>query len=186
MNDRVQPPHPPLGDGTITLRVAHEGDLAALDAGGRDPETQRWLNVPVPATKETARAALELFRTSWERAPYEGLAFVIADAVTNEFLGAITLFLSPRQPIGEVGYGVAASSRGRGIATRAVELVSRWAFDELGVVRMELRAHPENLPSQRVAEKAGFTREGVERGARELRGERHDVVCYSLLPGELG
>ncbi len=47
------------------------------------------------------------------------------------------------------------------------------AFDELGIARIELRAHPENVPSQRVAERVGFVREGVERASRAwASGER--------------
>jgi RimJ/RimL family protein N-acetyltransferase len=57
---------------------------------------------------------------------------------------------------GELGYWVAADARGRGVATRAVELLSRWARDELGLTRLEIRAHRDNVGSRRVAEKAGY------------------------------
>jgi RimJ/RimL family protein N-acetyltransferase len=71
------------------------------------------------------------------------------------------------------------------VATRALRLVSVWALDELGLQRISLLAEPENVPSQRVAEKAGFRREGVLRSFRELKGARRDYVMYSLLPGDL-
>ena len=69
-----------------------------------------------------------------------------------------------------------------GIAVRALRLACRFAFDQLGAQRIELRTHPDNAASIRVAEKAGFTREGIERSSREIRGQRHDSVCFSLLP----
>ncbi len=181
MLDRVAPPDPPLRDGDIVLRPAKEADFRAIAEEGADPELQRWLNIPVPYTEEAARAYLEYARRTWDRAPNDGLAFTIADADTDEYLGGIILFLA-RHDVGEVGYSVKSAARGRGVATRAVDLVAGWAFDELGIRRMELRTHLENHASQRVAEKAGFVREGVERSSRILRGERYDVYCFSRLP----
>ena len=87
----------------------------------------------------------------------------------------------------EVGYWVAAEARGRGLCPRAVSLVSRWLIMEHGVERVQLRADEENVPSRRVAEKAGFTQEGVLRSSRYNRrlGRRVDFVMYSLLRDEL-
>jgi len=72
-----------------------------------------------------------------------------------------------------------------GAATVAVQLVACWAFDELGVQRLELTTAPENVASQRVAERAGFTREGVLRGAQFRASRWHDVVVWSVLRGEM-
>ena len=85
----------------------------------------------------------------------------------------------------EIGYWVKAGARGRGVATRALALLARWAFDELGAARVELRAEPDNVGSQRVAEKAGFTREGVLRSVLDFKGRRRDAVMFSLLPGDI-
>ena len=105
---------------------------------------------------------------------------MIADAAEGAYLGGIGLRSAP-WPVGEVGYGVASWARGRGVATRALMLVSGWAMDELGLPRISLLAEPGNLPSQRVAEKAGYRREGLLRSYRELKGVRRDYVMYSLL-----
>ena len=87
----------------------------------------------------------------------------------------------------EVGYWVARAGRGRGHATRALRLLSHWLLDDLGVARVQLQADVRNEASLRVAEKAGFTREGVLRSSRynARRGERVDFAMFSLLPGEL-
>jgi len=84
----------------------------------------------------------------------------------------------------EVGYWVRREERGRKVASRALRLISAWALDGLGVARVQLHADVENVPSQRVAENAGFTREGVLRSWLEHRGERRDHVLYSLLATE--
>ena len=79
-----------------------------------------------------------------------------------------------------------AENRGRGITTRAVRLVCRFALDELGLERLELTTDAENYASQRVAEKVGFRREGVLRShLLHPEGYRRDSVLLSLLPGEL-
>ena len=68
-----------------------------------------------------------------------------------------------------------------------MQLIARWAFNELGVQRLELTTAPENVASQRVAERAGFTREGVLRGLVATKSNgRRDSVMFSLLPADLG
>jgi len=84
-----------------------------------------------------------------------------------------------------VGYWLAPEARGRGVATRAVRLVAGWTFAELGLARLELTCGPENVASQRVAERCGFVREGVLRSHIRFKGGRRDTVVFSLLPGEL-
>ncbi len=72
------------------------------------------------------------------------------------------------------------------MATRAVRLLSRWALTELGLSRVQLGTYIDNYASQRVAERCGFVREGVLRSYIEVKGCRHDVVMFSLLPDDLG
>ncbi len=87
--------------------------------------------------------------------------------------------------IGEVGYWVKREARGRGVATRALGLVARWALVDKELGRFQLRADVANEASQRVAEKAGFVREGILRSALALKGERRDVIMYSLVREDL-
>jgi RimJ/RimL family protein N-acetyltransferase len=66
-----------------------------------------------------------------------------------------------------------------------VRLLARWAFADLGIERLQLTCGPDNGASQRVTERAGFTREGVLRSHLPFKGQRRDTVVFSLLPGEL-
>ena len=84
-----------------------------------------------------------------------------------------------------VGYWLGPHARGRGIATHAVRLICRWAFEEVQLARLELTCGPENLASQGVAERCGFSREGVLRSHIPFKGARRDTGVFSLLPGEL-
>jgi RimJ/RimL family protein N-acetyltransferase len=84
-----------------------------------------------------------------------------------------------------LGYRLVPHARGRGVVTHAVRHIARWAFDDVGVPRLELTCGPDNRASQRVAERCGFTREGVLRSYMPFKGGRRDTVVFSLLPGEL-
>jgi [ribosomal protein S5]-alanine N-acetyltransferase len=72
------------------------------------------------------------------------------------------------------------------IVLRATRLLARWALTDLGLERLELLANPENEASQRLAERAGFTRESLLRRYRRRRGRREDLVMFSLLAEDLG
>jgi RimJ/RimL family protein N-acetyltransferase len=108
----------------------------------------------------------------------------IAEAPGDRFLGAIGV-----RPIEEhrasIGYWVAPAERGRGVATQAVRLLARWALIRLSLQRLELYHFVGNDASARVAEKAGFQREGVLRAYVVVRGEPRDCVMYSLLRSDV-
>jgi RimJ/RimL family protein N-acetyltransferase len=165
-----------LVDGEIVLRPLTEDDAPALAAAiGEDPELDRWTSIPFPYSEDRAREFL---------ATTEESAFAILDRTSGELLGGAGA-RTYSAAIVEIGYWVKAEARGRGVATRALALLARFAFDELGAARVQLRTEPDNVASQRVAEKAGFTREGILRSVLELKGRRRDAVMFSLLPEDL-
>jgi RimJ/RimL family protein N-acetyltransferase len=167
-------PEPPLGDGVVILRPWRERDVPAMLAAFHDPEFQRHSDW-APSTEAAALAHLAELEAARRRG--EHIAFAIGDA-----LGGVSLsgFADGRA---SVGYWLAPAARGRGLATRAVRLVSRWAFS-LGVARLELTCGPDNAASQRVAERCGFTREGLLRAHLPFKGGRRDTVLFSLLPDD--
>jgi RimJ/RimL family protein N-acetyltransferase len=87
--------------------------------------------------------------------------------------------------VAEVGYWVARGVRRRGVATRSVRLTSSWALRSLGIARLELMTRVENVASQGVAERAGFTREGVLRAYMTHGCGLSDVVMFSMIPADL-
>ena len=84
-----------------------------------------------------------------------------------------------------LGYWVRTSRTGQGIATAAARLVAEFGFAELRFTRLEIVAAVRNIASQRVAEKVGATREGIERNRHVVHGRIHDAVMYSLIPDDL-
>jgi RimJ/RimL family protein N-acetyltransferase len=183
----VAPPEPPLSDGTVTLRPWRQDDAAGLvEALDGDQEIGRWLDsIPQPYTDADAHAWLSQTGPSWSEGA--GCPFAVVDAATGRLLGGIGLRWNDRvNQIAEVGYWARADVRGLGVTTRALQLVAEWALGAVGCERLVLRADSRNVPSQRVAERAGFVREGVERSARfsPRQGRRVDFVVYSRLPGD--
>jgi RimJ/RimL family protein N-acetyltransferase len=165
-----------LEDGEIILRPYTEDDVPALAAALQDdPEIDRWTRIPSPYTKAHAR---EFITTTDEK------AFAIVGRDGGELLGGIGARIYDEGVV-EIGYWIRSVARGRGIATRALGLLARWAFEELGAGRVHLTTDPENTASQRVAEKAGFRREGVLRSFHDFKGRRRDAVMYSLLPDDV-
>ena len=172
-----------LTDGRILLRRPRLDDVPAVHAACQDPEIPRWIPViPQPYTEQSARDFVTWSDDGWERGSY---SFVIVDAETNDLLGAIGMGVNEPFKTGHVGYWVAAAARRRGVASKALRLLAGWALDN-GFGRVELVTDPDNVASQRVAEKVGFTREGILRSHVLHRdGRRRDSVMFSLLPGEL-
>jgi RimJ/RimL family protein N-acetyltransferase len=184
----ISPPDPPLRDADIALRPWRLDDAAAMRAAiDGDEAIAFWLEqIPQPYDEADARAYLELVVAGW--ADGSSASFAIVDARTGELLGSLGIRVEePEQGNAEVGYWVARGARGRGVASRALRLAARWALREAGLERIQLRAAEHNEPSQRVAEKAGFHREGIQRSARfnPRQGRRVDWVVYSLIPSDL-
>lgn len=180
----VDPPNPPLTDGTVALRPMQEADLAALLEEGNDPDTRVWVNVPVPYTERHARDELEQLMGSWDD-PARPLALTITDAGGDAYRGVVMVGTNRPEGIVEIAYGVHPQARRKGYASRAVRLVARWALTDLGATRVEARADPANPASQGVLRRAGLTREGLERKSRSVQGELKDMVCWSMIPADL-
>ena len=176
---RLDPPDPPLANGVVRLRPLALADAGALAAVSRDPSITRNTNTPAFADENEARAWLGE-RTWRADGPWR---FVIADAGSNELLGYIGVRLVDRN--GQIGYWVRQEARGRGVATRALRLVSRWALETAGFDRVQLLVEPGNEASRRVAEKAGFREEGVLRRYVDVGGRRADGIMFGLLPEDV-
>jgi RimJ/RimL family protein N-acetyltransferase len=173
---------PDLRGDEIVLRPWKLDDLDELVSALQDPEIPRWTRIPEPYTGTDGRAFLERSAQSWIDGNAAG--FAILDPSGKQLLGSIGVVFH-EQSAASVGYWVARDARGRGIATRALRLVAGWALQSLGVERLELVTDPDNTSSQRVAEKAGFQREGLLRRYLEIKGMRRDCVMFSLLRSDL-
>ena len=138
----------PLDGGDFVIRQWQERDVAPSLALV-DDEIRTKLGFPAGLDAPTARSMM-----------LHGGAVAIVDATTDEPLGGMRLFLHGDAV--EFGYWLGPGGRGRGIATRALALVSRKVDADLRPSRLELRTGVGNEPSERVAARSGFTRIGPE------------------------
>ena len=177
-----------LSDGSVTVRPWEHDDAERLVERINDHEVARYLDqVPQPYRLEDAREFFALSDEGWRTGTMTNFA-VLVDGIDGPAGGVGVRWAQISTGVAEIGYWIAAEARGRGAATAATRVVSRWAFGaEPTLQRVELRAAVENPASNRVAEKAGFTREGVLRQQRyhARLGRRTDFVMWSLLREEL-
>ena len=168
-----------LREGTTELRAWREEDAPEVFDACQDAEIQHWIPViPRPYTMEHALAFVRGEATPGQQ------QFAVAE--NGRAVGSIGISVNETFRNGHIGYWCAPHARGQGVTTRALRLICRYGFDELGLERLELITDPENYTSQRVAEKVGFQREGVLRShLLHPDGRRRDSVMFSLLPGEL-
>jgi RimJ/RimL family protein N-acetyltransferase len=165
------------GEG-LTLRRWRDddADAAALLEGASDPETARWVPVPVPYTAETARWYLsEQYPRQWS----EGVAASLAVEQDGRVVGLAVLMAATARHSPEAGWWTLPSARGRGIAAGAARLLADWAA-ELGHTRLEAKVDVDNPGSSLAAERAGYLREGIMRGAgRDRQGRPRDFVLHA-------
>lgn len=171
---------PILTDGTVTLRAFGPADAWAVFTACQDPEIARFLPIPQPYTEEDARRFVGRRLADWDGD--DERSFAITDAGSGALLGAIARHRRGDHRA-EFGYWLAPGARGHGHAARALRLLVEWSLADPELIRLELYAHPENARSVRVAERAGFSREGVRRAwDRGRDGKPVDAVFYVLIP----
>jgi RimJ/RimL family protein N-acetyltransferase len=164
------------------LRPLRLDDIDAVVVACSDPEAQRWTTVPVPYRRADAESFVSTHAPGlWARG--DGAVFALADS-DDAFAGSMELRLTGGSGVAEVGYLVAPWARGRGYASAGLGRLCRWAFAELGLHRIEWRAHVGNEASRRVALRAGFTMEGMARDGCVQRGEYRDAWTGAILAGD--
>ena len=178
---RLSFPAEGLRVGELVLRLPEPGDLPELAPVFEDDELREAGNMPrVPSDQLAEQLAhVPALVASGRLAP-----LLVADAENGELLGGGTLHhLDAERRIIEIGYWLFPKARGRGIATIVARALAEHAF-ALGVQRVAAYVNVGNLDSERVLERAGFTREGVIRSLPKPDGRRVDKTIFSLLPGE--
>jgi RimJ/RimL family protein N-acetyltransferase len=165
----------------VVLRFPALGDVDAILPAFTDPELREAGNLPAFGREELAASIrdLPLLADSGRL-----LALAAADAETGEIIGGGTIHhLDSERRIVEIGYFVLPAARRRGFATTIARMLAEHAFS-LGIERVAAYVNVGNVVSERVLERAGFTREGVVRSMPKPDGRRVDKTLFSLLPGE--
>jgi RimJ/RimL family protein N-acetyltransferase len=175
-----------LIDEDILLRPFRRDDSNALYAAVRESlkELKPWMSWATDGySEQTARDYIMIAQARWEEHTYYALAITRRDQV----LGACTLSsIHALYRFCNLGYWVRTSCHGQGIAGRAAKLAARFAFEQLGLIRVEIVIGVENQASIRVAEKIGAHGEGILLNRMVVGKSIGDAHMYSLIPADFG
>jgi RimJ/RimL family protein N-acetyltransferase len=183
-----------LSDGIVTLRPWSRDDAGFMAEANADPAIRRYNGVldrlgrpAPPLSASDAEAVIDEFSARWQSLATtgtpSGVAFAITDARSGELAGCCGVDDWSKADVAQFGYWLASNARGRGYATRAAVLLTRWLF-ELGAARVFLTIVAGNEPSVAVARRAGFVYEGTMRSHGVWQGRRCDVMWFAALPSE--
>jgi len=180
-------PFPRLTVATPRLHVRPVGldDAKAIGEIFADSRTQRWLPFPqeygpVDGLGWCTDLAID------RRAAGDGDHYTVIRREDDASVGCV--WISRTDWVArstEVSYAVAPHARGFGVAGEAVDALAIALLCEHGFERVEVRVAPGNVASRRVAEKAGFTYEGLLRNAGHVYSGRVDVEIWSLVSADL-
>jgi RimJ/RimL family protein N-acetyltransferase len=178
---RLSMPEDGIRDGELVVRLPRAEDVGAIAPAFADAELREAGNLPELSPEDLLETLPYLPALA---ASGRLLPVIVVDATRGEIVGGGALHhLDSERAIVEIGYWVLPHARGRGVATRVARMLAEHAFS-LGVQRVEGHVNVGNDSSDRVLERAGFTREGVVRSLPRPDGRRGDKTLYSLLPGE--
>jgi RimJ/RimL family protein N-acetyltransferase len=171
--------------GSIEIRPYEIGDAQQLfEAANESIATVgEWLWWCTPDfSLETAKHWVE-FQVAAFRA-FTEFEFVITSR-DGRFLGGCGLNAIDNQNArANLGYWVRSSETARGVATEATRQLAKWAFQNTELVRLEIVVAKDNVPSLRVAEKAGAIREGILRQRLRVKGVHQDSIMFSILKAD--
>jgi aminoglycoside 6'-N-acetyltransferase len=164
----------------VSLRPVRRDDLPLLDAWENDVNANGEFN-DFGLRPETGHESG--FNDSGFLSE-NSLMFMVVDGTTGRTVGNVTarrIAYGPPATSGcyNIGISLVPEARGKGFGAEAQLLLAKYLFSAYPVNRVEASTDVTNVPEQRSLEKAGFTREGIARGAQWRRGEFHDMVVYS-------
>jgi len=178
MSPAITCPEPALRGELFVLRAFRSSDFESARLLGLRSAESRWI-------EELPESDAESMSLACERNRLDGsmLHLVISDPSDDGYLGEVSLvMLEPG--MAELGCAVVPEARGRGIASQSLAVLSDWALRELSLRRLQVAVDARNTAALKLAQNAGYRREGLLRSLWEVDGERMDAVMFSRLPGD--
>ena len=173
-----------IAAGVLQLRPLESGHTSQLLDSLNDPGMRAASAIAARGDRTAAAATAQFIAGTQEWTDRE-CCWGIFDTM-GTVLGGISIFAIDADQAGsQVGYWTLPGARGRGVATAAVKAVSRWAFGQLQLQRIELFHAVDNLPSCLVAQRAGFALEGeLRQSYRYHDGIRRDEHLHARLAAD--
>ena len=164
----------------IRLRDLTLADADLVDAWGNDPERSEFNDFGEPPSP----LPRDVLAEGPLRNEHNGMLMV--ETLEGEPIGTVGWHKvrygpRPQSDAWNIGIELRAEARGRGLGTEAQRELARYLFENTDMNRVEASTDVDNIAEQRALEKAGYVREGIQRGAQFRAGGYHDLVTYARL-----
>jgi len=173
-----------LCDGAIILRPPRYEDAPELYSAVRESlqELNPWMDWATETYDHSSTQRwLEYTHLAWSHS--SAFQFIITDTASGHLLGACGIDgINEKYRFCNLGYWVRTSQARQGIASRTARMCAKFAFENLGMIRVEIVIAEGNLASQRVAQKAGAHYEGILMNRMVVRTDVYDAAMYSFNP----
>jgi RimJ/RimL family protein N-acetyltransferase len=153
-----------------------------MELAGAREIAETTLNIPHPYPEGAAEAWIATHQQAWEAG--SGVTFGIVQQSANAVIGAIGLTIKPEHASGELGYWVGVPYWNSGYCTEAAGAILDFAFDTLGLHRVQARHLTRNPASGRVMQKLGMRLEGIHRESVRKWDRFEDLALYAILADE--
>ncbi|MFO2466437.1 GNAT family N-acetyltransferase [Pseudomonas sp. 15FMM2] len=175
-------PFPVLHTERLCLRELIASDAASLLEIYRNAEAMRWFGVDPMTELSQAQALIDTF-SQWRAQANPGTRWGLEHE--GKLLGSCGLYKWNRAWNScSLACELAPSAWGKGLMSEALRAVLGWGFAQMQLHRIEALVHPQNLASQALLNRLGFTAEGVLRDAGFWGGSYQDLQVFSLLSHE--
>ena len=167
----------------LVLRPIVRGDAQDIYEIFSDRQVMKFYDFMPFESIERAKQQVEFFTTGFEQKTM--LRWGIELKESGKLIGTCGFFNFNEDALkAELGYELNSSYQGKGIMTEAIGAILEFIFKGTGINRIEAYVEPENIPSQKLLEKLGFTKEGTLRKFERCRGELIDICVFGLLRNE--
>lgn len=179
---KIDPGRITLEGSRVLLRPLKESDAKTIYMHARDPEVQRFTLLPSPYRPSDASRYVRMARSK----KWQGKCVVraIVPKPGKAIAGIITLDVNGENRRCYIGYWLARSFWGRGLAKESLQLMLQLAFETMGLSKVTSSVMHPNIRSFKLLEWAGFKLEGRQRRQILKNGEWYDELLYGLLKEE--
>ena len=176
-----QKPFPALDlDGHYHLRESLLTDTETFFNYYKDPNVHQYILTNPPKNLEDARADMNYSQQLFKHR--RGLYWAIATKINNEMKGSIGLYINSYHHRAEIFYDLSKNSWGEGIMSKAINRVAEFAFQTIGLFRVEAVTMTQNVASIAVLKKCGFQYDGRLRNYKYFQNKPFDVELFSKIP----
>ncbi|RSL31759.1 N-acetyltransferase [Salibacterium salarium] len=177
-------PFPELQTKRLLLRKLQQDDLHAVFNYASRTEVSRFMLWDTHQSTQDTQQFLNISYEKYEKG--EVAPFAIEEKSSGRLIGTIDfVWWDKEHGVAELGYVLTPDYWGQGFIPEAAERLVQFGFDKMDLFRIEARCYETNTNSTRVMEKIGMSHEGTLRGRMLVKGERQNILLYSLLKNEV-